>query len=102
MIKNEKLEDDIQNKIEEVGIEVEKKENKKESDDQKWEKLENTKDNKTKKFNNFILSYYVQFCIQKGITKITVDSYTKFINHEMGNTIVYSDNFSVYEYFDTW
>ena len=54
-----------------------------------------------KDYNNFILSYYVQFCIQKGI-KITVDSYTKFINYEIGDTILYSDDFDVYKYFNSW
>ena len=60
MIIDEKIKNDIQNKIEEVEVE-----------------------SKTKKFSNFILSYYIQFCIQKGIKKITVDSYTKFINYEI-------------------
>ncbi len=68
----------------------------------KDDKIEEVVESKTIKFSNFILLYYLQFCIQKGIKKITVDSYTKFINHEMGDTIMYSYHFSVCEYLNSW
>ena len=67
----------------------------------KDDKIEEVVESKTIKFSNFILLYYLQFCIQKGIKKITVDSYTKFINHEMGDTIMYSYHFSVCEYLNS-
>lgn len=52
-------------------------------------------------FISFILKYYLQYCMQKWL-KQTVDSFTKFIFHEMWDIVLYSDDFDVKSYLNSW